>query len=145
MMVTLALAGPLTQSVSLIGGKTDSAVGPGVGFVLITVQPESGSKLLSVGTLNTTVGAGLGTLVAVAVGVVCTSGKQPVKASEASINTIRINLRIHFSVDKLLEQFYQRKAESGYRATYTHSSLILSMSLVCCGKLLACGEDFQPS
>jgi hypothetical protein len=113
MMVTLALAGPLTQSLSLTGGKTDSAVGPGVGFVLITVQPESGNRLLSVGTLNNAVGVGRGTLVEVAVGVACTSGRQPVNASEASINTIRINLRIHFSIDKLLEQFYQRKAESG--------------------------------
>jgi hypothetical protein len=44
MMVTLALAGPLTQSVALTGGKIDSAVGPGVGFLVITVQPDAGER-----------------------------------------------------------------------------------------------------
>ncbi len=44
MIVTLAVIGPLTQSVSLTGGKIDSAVGPGVGFWVITVQPESGRE-----------------------------------------------------------------------------------------------------
>jgi hypothetical protein len=111
MIVTLALAGPFTQSVSLTGGKIDAAVGPGVGFVLMTVQPESGSRLVWVGTLSTTVGAGREAVVAVAlavaVGVACASGKQPVKASEASIRTIIINLRIRFSIDKYHAQFYQ--------------------------------------
>jgi hypothetical protein len=121
-MVTLALAGPITQSVSLTAGKIDSAVGPGVGFLLTTVHPESGSRLVCVGTFNSTVGAGRDTLVAVTavvavaavVGVDCASGIQAVKVSEASIKKIKISLRIHFSIAKFLEQFYQRKTESGW-------------------------------
>ena len=69
MMVTLAVAGPLTQSVSLTDGKIDSAVGPGVGFWVITVQPESGERAAWVGTVRMTVGAGRATVVEVAVGV----------------------------------------------------------------------------
>jgi hypothetical protein len=145
MMVTLASAGPLTQSVLLTAGKTDSAVGPGVGFLLMTVQPESGSKLVSVGTLNTTVGAGRATLVTVVVGVACALGKQPVRVSEATNNAIMINLRIHFSINKILEQFYQRKPESGRSPTYTHSSLILTSAGVGCGTLLACGREYLSS
>ena len=69
--MTLALAGPLTQSVSLTGGNIDSAVGPGVGFWVITVQPDSGEMDACEGTVKTTVGAGR-SLVGVAVGIVCT-------------------------------------------------------------------------
>ena len=58
MMVTRALAGPFAQSFSVIAGKIDSAIGPGVGSFVITVQPESGRKADSVGTVRKTVGAG---------------------------------------------------------------------------------------
>lgn len=66
-MVTLADAGPFTQSVLLTGGKTNSGVGPGVGNCVITVQPEAG-EIDSVGTINTAAGAGRA-LVGVTVGV----------------------------------------------------------------------------
>ncbi len=37
-MVTSAVSGPLTQSASLTGGKSDSWVGPGVGLRLTAVH-----------------------------------------------------------------------------------------------------------
>ena len=67
-MVTLADAGPLTQSVLLTGGKIDSGVGPGVGFRVTTVQLDAGKIDPCVGTVNTMVGAGRA-LVGVTVGV----------------------------------------------------------------------------
>lgn len=119
-MVTFALAGPLTHSVSLTGGKIDSAVGPGVGFWLITVQPESGERTGWDGTVRTTVGVGRALVVGVAVGVACTCGRHPASTNVPSTSKIRVTLRIHFSMDKYIEQFYQRKGESGYhRQTLT--------------------------
>lgn len=73
MMVTLASFGPFTWSASVTGGYIDSAVGPGVGFFVITVQPGSGSKADCVGIVRTTVGAGRASVgaVDVKVGVAC--------------------------------------------------------------------------
>ena len=75
MIVTLASAGPLTQSDGLTGGKFDSAVGPGVGFWVTTVQPEFSRIGVSSATARVTVGAGLevvvGARVAVEVGAAC--------------------------------------------------------------------------
>ncbi len=102
MIVTLAFAGPFTQSELVTGGKTDSGVGPGVGFVVITVQPESGWKGVPSGTDSTTVGAGRATEVAVEVGVAVTWGRQPAKGSPTSIKNNKNNLRIHISMDKYL-------------------------------------------
>jgi len=107
MMVTLALAGPLTHSVSLTGGKIDSAVGPGVGFRLITVQPESGDRTAWDGTVRTTVGAGRALVVGVTVGVACTCGKHPASTMVLRTSKISMTLRIRFSMDKYIEQFYQ--------------------------------------
>jgi hypothetical protein len=107
MIVTLAVIGPLTQSVSLTGGKIDSAVGPGVGFWVITVQPESGKRAAWVGTVRMTVGAGRVFVVAVAVGVACTWGIHPDNPTAMSKRDIRINLRIYFSMGKYIVQFYQ--------------------------------------
>jgi hypothetical protein len=106
-MVTLALAGPFTQSVSVIGGKIDSAVGPGVGFFVITVQPESGDNAAWAGTVNMTVGAGRALVVAVGVGLACTWGRQPARTTDASIRNIRMYFRIHFSMVEYIVQFYQ--------------------------------------
>lgn len=109
MIVTLAVAGPSIHSVSPTGGNIDSAVGPGVGFCVITVQPASGKRAACVGTVRTTVGA-RGTLaveVAVTVGVACTWGRHPANTMLIRISKMMQTLRIHFSVDNSIEQFYQ--------------------------------------
>src|SRR4030042_1498151 len=139
MMVTLAVAGPFTQSVSVTGGKIDSAVGPGVGFFVITVQPESGRKADWVGTVRTTVGAGRASVVAVAVkvGVACTWGRQPVKPTAKRINNSKKDFFIYNSMVSI-QQFYQRKSDSGYWQGQSHTGLIFSSHDVCCGKLQAC-------
>ncbi len=107
MIVTLAFAGPLTQSVSVTGGNFDSAVGPGVGFLVTTVQPESGRKGVWPGTVRTVVGAGRETVeaswataVAVDVGFACTWGRHPARGMAASIINNKNSLRIRFSEDK---------------------------------------------
>ena len=99
-MVTLALAGPLAWSDSLTGGKTDSAVGPGVGFFVITVHPESGRKADWVGTVRTKVGAGLDSVVAVEVGVACSWDRQPARPTAISIRNSRIDFFIYFSMGR---------------------------------------------
>ena len=120
MIVTLAVLGPFVQSVSLTGGKADSAGGPGVGFWVTTVQPESGSMEDSSGTVSTTVGAGLAAVVgaglAAVVGVeVATTwvwGRQPTRGITKRSNNDKNTLRIHFSIDNnsaiiSAKQFYQ--------------------------------------
>ena len=112
MIVTLALLGPFVQSVSLTGGNFDSAVGPGVGFSVTTVQPESGSMEDSSGTDSTTVGAGLATVVEVEVGIAWVWGRQPARGIARSSTNNKNTLRIQFSIDKYLtiisaKQFYQ--------------------------------------
>jgi hypothetical protein len=93
----------------------DSAVGPGVGSRVITVHPESGKNVDSVGTESTTVGAGRGSLVAPELialvevgkagtaadgeGVACSLGRQPARPTATSIK-IRNNFFIHFSMGK---------------------------------------------
>jgi hypothetical protein len=98
-MVTLAVAGPLTQSVSLTNGNTDSAVGPGVGFRVITVQPETGKRAAWVGTAWTAVGAGWDWTVEVAVStgrefgveveVACTWGRHPASSKVVRTSKLR--------------------------------------------------------
>ncbi len=113
MIVTLALAGPLTQSVLVTGGNFDSAVGPGVGFWVMTVQPASGGISVFCGTKTTVVGAGLAmveavvdatltTLVVVAVGDVCAWGRHPASVIATSIHNDNTSLRIHSSEDRYL-------------------------------------------
>ena len=67
--------------------------------MVITVQPESGRKADSVGTDSTAVGAGLGSLVAVEVGVACTWGRHPTRLTAMSSKN-RNNFFIGFSVGK---------------------------------------------
>ncbi len=87
----------MTQSVEPTGGKIDTAVGPGVGFCEITVQPESGDNAPWVGTDKTTVGAGREGEVAVGRGVACDWGRQPANTNAASNNNNNMDFRIRFS------------------------------------------------
>ena len=67
---------------------------------MITVQPESGRKVESVGTDSTTVGAGRGSLVAVEVGAACCWGRHPTRPTAMMSMKNRNNFFIGFSVDK---------------------------------------------
>ena len=102
MIVTLASAGPLTQSDGPTGGKFDSAVGPGVGFWVITVQLEFSRTGVSFGTVMVTVGAGLevvvGALVAVDVGAACAWGRQPASITAMSVINTKDTLRTRISM-----------------------------------------------
>jgi hypothetical protein len=100
MMVTLASAGPLTQSDVVTGGKFDSDVGPAVGFLVTAVQPWSGRAAWE-GTL-TIAAAGLGIVVAVTAGVACVSGKQAERTTAMSSNKTGRNFRICFSEKKFV-------------------------------------------
>jgi hypothetical protein len=104
MIVTLALLGPFVQSVSLTGGNFDSAVGPGVGFWVTTVQPESGSMEDSSGTVSTTVGTGLATVVEVEVGIAWVWGRQPTRGIASSSTNDKNTLRIQFSIDNYFSE-----------------------------------------
>src|SRR5512143_1719503 len=99
MRVILADEGPLTQSESVTGGKLGLAVGPGVGFCVTTVQPESGPRADSTGMVSPAVGAGL--ILGVAVGGACRTGKQAESPTAISSNNMRY-LRILFSMGRYL-------------------------------------------
>ena len=100
MIVTLASAGPFTQSESVMGGKADSAVAPGVGFWVTTVQPELSRMDDCSGNVTTLVGVSWAIVVAVEVGVVCDLGRQPASPRARIVMINKNVLRMHRSMNK---------------------------------------------
>jgi hypothetical protein len=71
------------------------------------------------------------------VGVACALGRQPVKLTASSIRNSRIDFFICFSMVSI-QQFYQRKTESGDGQELTHKGLIFHKLDISCGKLQSC-------